>query len=125
MYAALQPSVHEALGFGLILVGFVSGAALGGGFLREDFLGGYASPRRRLLRLAHIACIALGVLNLEFVRSTAATSVVASFGFAFGALAMPIACVLVARSRRFYLVFSVPVLALVVAAGAALKGVLS
>jgi hypothetical protein len=125
MYDALRPTVHEALGFALVLAGFLSGAALGLGFLREDFLGGYGSPRRRLVRLAHIACVALGVLNLELARSTAVESAFASFGFAFGALAMPIACLLVAWRPRFYLVFSVPVVALVGGASVALKGVLS
>ncbi|MBI5431196.1 MAG: hypothetical protein HZA52_00010 [Planctomycetes bacterium] len=123
MNHALGPVFHETLGFGLLLSGFLGGALLGTGFLREGFLGGYGSPRRRLLRLAHVAAVALGLLNLEFARCGANSSPLASLGFAVGALAMPIACALVAWSPRFYLVFAVPVLALVLAAGAALKGV--
>jgi hypothetical protein len=51
-------------GWSMILVGFASGAALGLFFHHENFLGGYGSFRRRMLRLGHIACAALGMLNL-------------------------------------------------------------
>ncbi len=37
---------------------------IGLGFHREEFLGGYGSFRRRLLRLGHIALAALGSLNV-------------------------------------------------------------
>jgi len=48
------------LGWGLVLAGFLSGAAIGLSFHREDFLGGYTSFPRRMLRLGHVALIALG-----------------------------------------------------------------
>ena len=38
-------------GWWLILAAFVSGTLIGLGFHREDFLGGYDSFRRRLVRL--------------------------------------------------------------------------
>ncbi|MCK6446533.1 MAG: hypothetical protein L6Q99_09095 [Planctomycetes bacterium] len=125
MFTPFDRSVHEALGFGLLLAGFLGGASLGLGFLREGFLGGYGSPRRRLVRLAHIAAVALGLVNLEFARSGAAADGLASLGFALGAVAMPFACLCVAWTKRLYLVFALPVLALVLAAGSALKGVLA
>ena len=53
-------------GWWLILAAFVTGAALGLGFHREDFLGGYGSFRRRLARLGHIALAALGGLNVLY-----------------------------------------------------------
>ena len=53
-------------GWSLILAAFVVGAILGLFFYREDFLGGYASFRRRLLRLGHVALAALGMLNVLF-----------------------------------------------------------
>lgn len=125
MFIPFDPAVHEALGFGLLLAGFLGGACLGLGFLRDGFLGGYGSPRRRLVRLAHIAAVALGLVNLEFARSGAATDGLASLGFAVGAVAMPLACLCVAWTTRLYLFFAVPVLALVIAAGSAMKGVLA
>jgi hypothetical protein len=38
-----------------ILMGFLSGLALGLCFHRENWLGGYGSFKRRLYRLAHIS----------------------------------------------------------------------
>src|SRR5881397_2948507 len=49
-----------------ILLGFLSGFALGLNFHREDWLGGYGSYKRRLYRLAHISFFGLGVVNLCF-----------------------------------------------------------
>src|SRR5262245_23719460 len=56
-------------GWGLLLAAFATGALAGLGFHREDFLGGYGSFRRRLLRLGHIALAALGMLNLIYALS--------------------------------------------------------
>jgi hypothetical protein len=122
-FDALGPAFHERLGFALLCASFLGGALLGLGFLRDDFLGGYGSPKRRLVRLAHIAAAALGIVNLAFARSSAVAAPFASLGFAVGALAMPVACLLVAWSPRAFLSFSIPVLALVVAACAAFQGV--
>ncbi len=47
-----------------MLAGFVAGAVPGLFFAAEGWLGGYASWRRRLVRLAHVSCIALGMLDL-------------------------------------------------------------
>lgn len=59
-------SLNRQAGWSLILCGFVSGSLLGLGFHRAEFLGGYGSFRRRLLRLGHIALVALGMLNVLF-----------------------------------------------------------
>jgi hypothetical protein len=57
-------AIHWYAGWGLVAAGFVSGTAVGLGFHREDFLGGYGSFRRRLLRLGHVALVALGMFNV-------------------------------------------------------------
>src|SRR6185436_1938733 len=49
-----------------ILPGFLSGMVLGMFFHREDWLGGYASLRRRMYRLGHISFFGLGAVNLFF-----------------------------------------------------------
>ena len=49
-----------------ILLGFLSGSVLGLFFARENWLGGYASFKRRLYRLAHISFFGLGLANLAF-----------------------------------------------------------
>jgi len=53
-----------------IPLGFGSGLVLGLFFQRENWLGGYSSPKRRLYRLAHISFFGLGALeNLAVERS--------------------------------------------------------
>ena len=125
--SSLAHPAHWTLGWSLVLAGFASGAALGLGFLSPEFLGGYSSPRRRLLRLGHIALVALGMLNVLFalapvpVSGTTAASV-ASLGLAIGALSMPLACAFTAWRERLRVLFPVPVVALVAGAVAALGG---
>ena len=47
-----------------MLCAFGTGALIGLFFYRDEFLGGYASFRRRILRLGHIAQAALGMMNV-------------------------------------------------------------
>lgn len=50
----------------MMAVGALWGASLGLFFHRAEWLGGYESWRRRLLRLGHIACFGMGLLNLAY-----------------------------------------------------------
>jgi hypothetical protein len=107
-------------GWGLILTAFVTGAGLGLSFHRDDFLGGYASFRRRILRLGHIALAALGLINVVYGLAPAASDPslrarVASFGFVVGGVAMPAVCFLTAWRAGFRHWFFIPVGALVIA----------
>ncbi|MHC4991219.1 MAG: hypothetical protein ACYTGC_09585 [Planctomycetota bacterium] len=122
---------HHALGWILITTGFLGGLALGTGFLRDEFLGGYDAPERRLLRLGHIALIALGVLNILFAYALEEIDLgtpwtgVASTCIAVGGIGMPTACGLVAWRRILYPLFAVPALCLVTAAALVAWGYLS
>ena len=77
-----------------ILLGFASGMVLGLFFHRENWLGGYASFKRRMYRLAHISCFGLGAVNLLFCLTVRAFSLsgpgmhLASMAFITGAIAM-------------------------------------
>jgi hypothetical protein len=107
-------------GWVLLLLAFVTGAAMGLFFHREDFLDGYQSFRRRLLRLGHIALAALGMLNVIFSLSpwpaaTHWTGRAASLCFVVGGLAMPTACFLTSWRTPFRHIFAVPVVALFLA----------
>jgi hypothetical protein len=115
------------IGWWLILLSFVTGAGIGLFFHREDFLGGYNSFRRRIVRLGHIALAALGMLNVIFSYSswpvpetTAAT--VASFGFVVGGIAMPSVCFLTGWRAWFRMLFFIPVLALLIAVSFTIGG---
>jgi hypothetical protein len=104
-----------------MLMGVVSGAAVGLFFHREEWMGGYSSFRRRMLRLAHISFFGIGFLNILFALSVGPMAIgdsaarVASAGLLVGAVAMPANCLLAAWRSRFRHLFPVPVLAIAVA----------
>ena len=115
-------------GWWLILAAFVSGAVIGLGFHREDFLGGYASFPRRLLRLGHIALAALGMLNVVYGLSpgpTQATKLASLAGplLLAGAVAMPLVCFLSAWRKSFRHLFAIPVVLLIAAVVLIILGV--
>jgi hypothetical protein len=107
-------------GWWLVLAAFVTGAVIGLSFHRDDFLGGYDSFRRRLVRLGHIALAALGIMNVVFSLSPwpvpgTSMATAASLCFVAGGVAMPAACFLTAWRKGFRHVFAIPVTALVLA----------
>ena len=112
------PELNLALAWSWIALGFGSGLVLGLFFHREQWLGGYASMKRRLYRLGHISFFGLGVLNLCFfftVRELALTGpavTLAAWAFVAGAIFMPFCCVLMAHAPRLRPLFAVPVLSL-------------
>ena len=81
--------INLLLAWLLILLGFVSGMVLGLFFHRENWLGGYASFKRRMYRLGHISFFGLGAVNLLFyftAKSFSATDplvAIASWTFVF------------------------------------------
>src|SRR5687767_4170000 len=86
-------------GWGMVLAAFATGAAIGLFFHREDFWGGYASFRRRIVRLGHIALAALGMMNVLFALCpwpAAGTTAgrAASACFIAGGVSMPVVCFL-------------------------------
>lgn len=119
--------INWYFGWGMILTAFITGAAIGLYFHRDDFLGGYASFRRRILRLGHIALAALGMINILFAISTPAGSQspqmqAASICFMIGGATMPGVCFLSAWRAGFRRLFFIPVSALVAAGILTLQG---
>jgi len=110
--------VNEAFGWAWVLGGVLSGLALGLGFHRDEWLGGYGSFRRRMLRLGHISFLGLGFVNLLFASSAPRLALGAGpVGFAsvsliVGGVTMPACCALMAWRRGFYLLFGIPVVSL-------------
>lgn len=103
-----------------ILLGFVSGMVLGLFFRGENWLGGYASFRRRMYRLGHISFFGLGGVNFIFALTwkdflaTGPLMEAASWAFIVGALTMPLCCVVMAHCPKAHLIFAVPVVSLIV-----------
>jgi len=113
--------LNWTVGWWLILAGFAVGAALGMAFHRDDFWGGYASFRRRIVRLGHIALEALGMLNLVFAVSPwppqgSPWGSAASLCLVVGGVAMPSVCFLTGWRKAARHLFFVPVLALALGA---------
>lgn len=106
-----------------VVLGMMTGAAIGLGFHRTDFGGGYDSWRRRLARLGHISFFGLGLLNIAFALSLdvlvdeppAASHRlwidIASIGWIVSLVTMPTVCFLSAWRPVFRHAFFVPVLA--------------
>ncbi len=108
------------LGWWLLLLAFITGAGMGLFFHRDDFLGGYSSFRRRIVRLGHIALAALGMLNVVFSYSpwplpATTMGAGASIGFAVGGIAMPVVCFLTGWRQSSRHLFFIPVVALLLA----------
>lgn len=119
----MGPEVHRFVGWGMIAAGFAAGAVIGLGFHHEEFLGGYGSFRRRLLRLGHVALIALGLLNVVFGLAVSQVAdgkwgiyQAASLCWLAGGLAMPSICFLTAWRPEFRRAFVAPVGLLIAAA---------
>jgi hypothetical protein len=103
-----------------ILIGLVSGTLLGLFFHKADWLGGYGSWRRRMMRLGHVAFIGTGLLNLAFALSVQHLRLdheprLASSAFVVGAVAMPTVCFLSAWREPFRCLFFIPVISLICA----------
>jgi hypothetical protein len=107
------------LAWSWILLGFLSGAALGLFFHRENWLGGYASFKRRMYRLAHISFFGLGMVNFIFALTlknfpaAGPLAQTASWLFIVGAITMPLCCVAMAHFPKVHFIFAVPVVSLI------------
>src|SRR5262249_50237265 len=112
--------INWYFGWAAILAAFLSGAGLGLYFHQPDFLGGYSSFRRRMVRLGHIALAALGMINVLFGLSPMPSESVlqvqvASVGFVVGGVTMPAVCFLTAWRPGLRCLFFIPVTALLIA----------
>jgi hypothetical protein len=117
--------VNLLAGWTSILLGFLAGAVPGLFFWREEWLGGYGSWRRRMVRLAHIAFFGLGFINLLFALTVAQVGLSATSGPLYlaswllvaGNVAMPVVCYLSSWRLPFRHLFFIPVLCLLSGVG--------
>ncbi len=104
------------------LAGCVAGAVPGLFFHHKEWLGGYASWRRRMIRLAHVAFFGIGGLNLAFALTVRALDMQAGLSvpailLVVGAVAMPTVCYLCAWRASFRHLFFIPAGSVTVAIG--------
>lgn len=114
--------INLAAGWAGFLGGAASGALIGLYFHRENWLGGYGSFPRRMVRLGHIAFWGLGLINILFALSCqsftrSAWTDAASMLLLLGMVTMPLNCFLTAWRGFFRHLFFIP-------AGSTLFGVL-
>ncbi len=96
------------IGFAL---GCVSGAVPGLFFHKQDWLGGYTSWPRRLIRLAHISFFGIGFLNLGLGLTCHVLGIeahAASILMLVGAVMMPTVCYASAFRPAFRNLFFIP-----------------
>jgi hypothetical protein len=119
-----MPLVNLYFAWVWMLAGMLSGAVIGMLFHRADWLGGFDSWRRRMVRLGHIAFLGTGLLNLGFALSvdrlggppeSDAVLTTASVLFIAGAVTMPVVCFASAWRERWRHLFVIPVISLVAA----------
>lgn len=118
--ASIPHLLNWQFGWWLALSGVATGIILGLGFHNPEFMGGYDSFRRRLVRLGHIAQFALGMINVLYGLSPlpeggTTAALLAGWCFVGGGVAMPLVCFLSAWKETFRHAFAVPVVLLAVA----------
>jgi len=101
-----------------ILLGGLAGATQGLFFDKEDWLGGYGSWKRRMLRLGHISFFGIAFINLSFAMSAIVLGIedrvaVSSILFLVGAICMPLVCYLSAIKTMFRHLFFIPALSVI------------
>jgi hypothetical protein len=111
-----------------MLAGVLSGACVGLFFHNDDWMGGYASYRRRLMRLGHISFFGLGFINLIFAATEGNLFMrgfdleFASWALIVGAVTMPVCCFLSAWRKPLRHLFPIPVIAVAIGILAILAG---
>ncbi len=109
-----------------VLAGVLAGAILGLYFHHEDWLGGYDSWPRRLLRLGHVSFFGLAFLNFAFVFTAERMGwsggphspvALASVLLVAGAALMPAVCAVAAFRPGTKMLFAAPVACVAAAAG--------
>ncbi len=99
-----------------MLGGVLSGALMGLFFLKPDWMGGYGSQPRRLVRLGHISFFGIGLLNLFYALSLTPLEVpetaarCGSLAFLTALISMPACCFLTAWRTPMRHLFPIPVL---------------
>jgi hypothetical protein len=116
------PQVNLVLAWIGLLSGFLSGLLMGLKFHDENWLGGYTSYPRRMIRLGHISFFGLAMVNLMFyfvartLPAASLTVAAASWLLVVGAITMPVCCGLMLLSPRWRHAFALPVLSLITGA---------
>jgi hypothetical protein len=119
--------LNIVFGWAWMVLGLIFGMVLGMRAEGEEWLGGYSSLARRYLRLAHVAFIALSIINILYGRELGAVDLpislknIGSYLMIFGTAGVPLTCISAAffRKTKYFL----PVPALAVLAGTSILAI--
>jgi len=109
-----------------ILIGFFAGVVPGLFFHDEEWMGGYSSWPRRLMRLGHVSFFGIAFVNLAFAFTVGHLSLTgdlvktASILFIVAQIAMPAICYGASLKKVLRNLFFIPVLSLIIGASAVL-----
>jgi len=109
--------INVLFGWAWMCLGFISGMTLGMWAEGEKWLGGYTSIARRYLRLAHVAFIALSIINILYGKELGAIALpvhiksIGSYLMIFGAAGVPLTCISAAFFRKTKYFLPLPALA--------------
>ncbi len=116
----ISGEINILFGWAWMCVGFLSGMILGLWSEGEQWLGGYSSVTRRYLRLAHVAFIALSIINILYgheLASVALPNNIKNIGSAlmiFGTAGVPLACISAAFLRKTKYLLPLPAMAVMI-----------
>ena len=112
--------INILFGWAWMCVGFLSGMILGLRAEGEQWLGGYDSLTRRYLRLAHVAFVALSIINVLYGKELGTIDLpnhfknIGSALMIFGAAGVPLACISAAFLRKTRYLLPVPAAAVLI-----------
>ena len=101
-----------------MLLGGIFGAIQGLFFHQKDWLGGYGSWTRRMMRLGHISFFGIAFINISFVLTVNVLGVeedvfIPSTLFIIGAIGMPLICYLSSFKKVVRHLFFIPALSII------------
>ena len=106
-----------AAGIGMLLGG-IMGAVQGLFFHKEEWLGGYGTWKRRMMRLGHISFFGIAFINISFAVTVNVLGIeqevsIPSTLFIIGAIGMPLICYLSAFKKVIRHLFFIPALSII------------
>ena len=101
-----------------MLLGGILGAVQGLFFHKEEWLGGYGSWQRRMMRLGHISFFGIAFIHISFAFTAMCLCIeqevaLPSALFIIGAIGMPLICYLAAFKKPIRHLFFIPALSII------------
>ena len=113
--------INIRFGWCWLFIGIICAMCMGLYAFSPQWLGGYASLSRRLLRLGHVASMALPLTNILYGLCIPLTNIprilkqTGSYSMIIAAIAMPTVCLLCTFNSFFQCLFFIPALSFVYA----------